>query len=68
MSRAAIDRLIAILNNQTSDIDRVVKSANDEDTISITFKDGEVMVLTAETEPGELQNSETAGTLKGEAR
>jgi hypothetical protein len=68
MRQAAIDRLIAILNNQPSEIDRVVKSANDEDTISITFKDGEVIVLTAETESGEPLEPELTGVMKGEAR
>ena len=62
MKERGIDRLIAVLNKQPSEIDRVVKSANDEDTISITFKDGEVLVLTAETESGETLESERVKT------
>ena len=61
MKTPGIDRLITILNHQPSEIDRVVKSAN-EDTISITFKDGEVLILTVETETGETAESETVTT------
>ena len=60
MKERGIDRLITLLNNQSSEIDRVVKSANDEATISISFKDGEVLILTAESEAGEPE--ESAGT------
>lgn len=62
MKARGIDRLIALLNNQPSEIDRVVKSANDEATISISFKDGEVLILTAETETRNPLESESATT------
>ncbi len=60
MKEKGIDRLIALLNNHPSEIEGVVKPANDEDTLSISFTDGEVLVLTAETETREAPDSETA--------
>ena len=60
MNERGIDRLITILNRQPSEIDRVVKAANDQDTISISFKDGEVLILTAETEANDTAESASA--------
>jgi hypothetical protein len=60
MKERGIDRLITLLKGQPSEIDRVVKAANDEDTISISFKDGEVLILTAETEASEAAESASA--------
>jgi hypothetical protein len=51
MPEQGIDRLIALLSvNPTGEVESVTKAGNSENTISITFKDGEVLVLTAETD------------------
>jgi hypothetical protein len=51
MKEQGIDRLIALLSkNPAAEVESVTKAGNSENTISITFKDGEVLVLTAETE------------------
>jgi hypothetical protein len=62
MKERGIDRLIALLNTHPSEVNRIVKPANDDETISITFLDGEVLILTAETETGENEESTTATT------
>lgn len=62
MKERGIDRLIALLNTHPSEVSRIVKPANDDDTISITFLDGEVLILTAETETSENEESITAST------
>jgi hypothetical protein len=55
-----IDRLISLLSIGHSDvIDNITQAGNDRNSISIAFKDGEVLVLTAEDEAGveaETQN------------
>lgn len=49
-----IDRLISMLSNgHSDDIDNITQAGNDRNSISITFRDGEVLVLTAEDEAGE---------------
>ena len=54
MDEHGIDRLVALLTKDKSgEIEKVNKPANTNDTISITFKDGEVLVLTLEQEAGE---------------
>jgi hypothetical protein len=49
-----IDRLIGLLLKDHSDvIDNITQAGNDRNSISIAFKDGEVLVLTAEDETAE---------------
>jgi hypothetical protein len=51
-----VDRLISILLNQHSDhIENITQAGNSKNSISINFKDGEVLVLTVEDEPGETE-------------
>jgi hypothetical protein len=51
-----IDRLISLLLNQHSeDIDNITQAGNSKNSISINFKDGEVLVLTAEDDAGETE-------------
>jgi hypothetical protein len=54
MKEQGIDRLISLLLKDSSgEIENVTRPANADDTISITFKGGEVLVLTAEEDAGE---------------
>jgi hypothetical protein len=63
MAEQGIDRLIALLSaDQSGKIDTVTRAGNSEDTISITFADGEVLVLTAETNAAE--NLESTNVAK----
>lgn len=49
-----VDRLISILLKQHSDdIDNITQAGNSKNSISINFKDGEVLLLTVEDEVGE---------------
>jgi hypothetical protein len=58
MKEQGIDRLIAMLSKDPSgEIESVTQAGNSKDTISISFKDGEVLVLTAETEVVENPDS-----------
>jgi hypothetical protein len=51
MKEPKIDRLIALLKkDQSGEIENITKAGNTDNTLSIAFKDGEVLVLTAETE------------------
>jgi hypothetical protein len=51
MKEQGIDRLITMLSKDSSgEIESVTQAGNSKDSISITFTDGEVLVLTAETE------------------
>lgn len=53
-----IDRLIALLTKASSgEIDSITQAGNSKDSISIIFKDGEVLVLTAESEVVENPDS-----------
>lgn len=53
MAEQGIDRLITLLSEVDSgEIDTVTRAGNSEDTISITFTDGEVLVLRADTDAG----------------
>jgi hypothetical protein len=54
-----VDRLISLLLNQHSEeIDNIMQAGNSKNSISITFKDGEVLVLTAEDEVGETEETQ----------
>jgi hypothetical protein len=58
MKEQGMDRLIALLSKDpTGEIESVTQAGNSKDTISISFKDGEVLVLTAETEVVENPDS-----------
>lgn len=58
MPEHGIERLIALLSEDSSgEIDSVTRAGNSDDTISITFTDGEVLVVTAETSVGEDMDS-----------
>ena len=58
MKEQGIDRLIAVLAKDSSgEIDSVTQAGNSKDSISITFNDGEVLVLTAESEVVEHPDS-----------
>lgn len=58
MKEQGIDRLIALLSKDpTGEIESVTQAGNSKDTISISFKDGEVLVLTAESEVVENPDS-----------
>ena len=58
MKEQAIDRLMAVLAKDTSgEIESVTQAGNSKDSISITFNDGEVLVLTAESEVVEHPDS-----------
>ena len=54
-----VDRLISLLLNQHSEeIDNIMQAGNSKNSISITFKDGEVLILTAEDEAGEIEETQ----------
>ena len=58
MKEQGIDRIITLLSKSGSeDIESVTQAGNSKDSISITFKDGEVVVLTAESEVVENPDS-----------
>lgn len=58
MKEQGIDRIITLLSKSGSeDIESVTQAGNSKDSISITFKDGEVLVLTAESEVVENPDS-----------
>lgn len=49
-----VDRLISLLlKDHSDDIDNIAQAGNSRNSISITFKDGEVLVLTAEDDVAE---------------
>jgi hypothetical protein len=55
-----IDRLInLLLKEHSDDIDNITQAGNDRNSISIAFKDGEVLVLTAEEEVGEEADTQS---------
>jgi hypothetical protein len=54
-----VDRLISLLLNQHSEeIDSITQAGNSKNSISINFKDGEVLVLTAEDDAGETEETQ----------
>ena len=58
MEGQGIDRIIALLSKDDSgDIESITQAGNSKNSISITFKDGEVLVLTAEEDVVENPDS-----------
>jgi hypothetical protein len=52
MKEQGIDRLISLIT-KSAEVESVAKAGNSEETVSVTFKDGEVLVFTLETSPAE---------------